>query len=304
MRGAMAIIGAGRVGRALGRRLHELDWKIGAVITRNEASARKAVRFIGSGQARATLSRDVLASRLILISTPDDAVVKVAEELARIGAEELRGKVVLHTSGALNSSALKAVRDYGACVGSMHPLQSFSGVCIPPLEGKVFAIEGDPVAIRLARQIVRALGGLPVQIAGGSKVLYHAAAAFAAGHVLAIEETATRLLMLSGMKRGEAVRALLQLTRQVLENFERLGPRAAWTGPLARGDYGVIAAHLAAMKGLPREFSNAYAALNGLASAMLSPVSATQLTAPESRARNKISIVKPLVKARTAGGKG
>jgi predicted short-subunit dehydrogenase-like oxidoreductase (DUF2520 family) len=300
MRGAMAIIGAGRVGRALGRRLHELDWKIGAVITRSEASARKAVRFIGAGKARATLSREVLASRLILISTPDDAVAKVAAELARIGAEELRGKVVLHTSGALNCGALKAVRDWGAAVGSMHPLQSFSGVGIPPLEGKVFAIEGDPAAIRLARQIVRALGGLPIQIAGASKILYHAAAAFAAGHVLAVEETATRLLMLSGMKRSEAVRALLQLTRQVLENFERLGPRAAWTGPLARGDYGVVAAHLAAMKRLPCEFSNAYAALNGLASLVLSSASAGILTASNGDARNKIS----LVKARSAGGKG
>jgi predicted short-subunit dehydrogenase-like oxidoreductase (DUF2520 family) len=300
----MTIIGAGRVGRALGRRLHELGWKIGAVVTQNEASARKAVRFIGAGKARATLSREVLASRLILISTPDDAVVRVAEELARIGAEELRGNVVLHTSGALNSSALKAIRDCGACVGSVHPLQSFSGVTIPPLEGKVFAIEGDPAAIRLARQIVRALGGLPVQIAGGSKVLYHAAAAFAAGHVLAVEESATRLLMLAGMKRGEAVRALLQLTRQVLENFERLGPRAAWTGPLARGDYGVVAAHLAAMKRLPREFWNAYAALNSLATLVLSPGSTGILTASNGDSRNKISIVKTLVKARTAGGKG
>jgi predicted short-subunit dehydrogenase-like oxidoreductase (DUF2520 family) len=304
MRGALAIIGAGRVGRALGRRLHELDWKIGAVITRSEASARKAVRFMGAGKARATLSREVLSSRLILISTPDDAIVKISEELARIGAEELRGKVVLHTSGALNSSALKAVRDCGAAVGSMHPLQSFSGVAIPPLEGKVFAIEGDPGAVRLARQIVRALGGLPVQIAGGSKALYHAAAAFAAGHVLAIEETSTRLLMLAGMKRGESVRALLQLTRQVLENFERLGPRAAWTGPLARGDHGVVAAHLAVMKRLPREFSNAYAALNGLATLVLSPGSAGILTALNGDARNKISLVKALVKARSAGGKG
>jgi len=304
MRGALAIIGAGRVGRALGRRLHELDWKIGAVITRSEASARKAVRFMGAGKARATLSREVLSSRLILISTPDDAIVKISEELARIGAEELRGKIVLHTSGALNSSALKAVRDCGAAVGSMHPLQSFSGVAIPPLEGKVFAIEGDPGAVRLARQIVRALGGLPVQIAGGSKALYHAAAAFAAGHVLAIEETSTRLLMLAGMKRGESVRALLQLTRQVLENFERLGPRAAWTGPLARGDHGVVAAHLAAMKRLPREFSNAYAALNGLATLVLSPGSAGILTALNGDARNKISLVKALVKTRSAGGKG
>lgn len=299
MRGAIAIIGAGRVGRALGRRLHELDWKIGAIITRSDASARKAVRFIGAGKARATLSREVLASRLILISTPDDVIVRVAEELARIGAEELRGKVVLHTSGALHSDALKAVRDCGAAVGSMHPLQSFSGVAIPPLEGKVFAIEGDPAAIRLARQIVRALSGLPVQIAGGSKVLYHAAAAFAAGHVLAIEETATRLLMMAGMKRGEAVRALLQLTRQVLENFERLGPRASWTGPLARGDHGVVAAHLAAMKRLPREFSNAYSVLNSLATFVLSPGAAGISVNMKDDARN----ISSLVKARSAGGK-
>ena len=271
MRGALAIIGAGRVGRALGKRLHELGWTIGAVVAQSEASARKAARYIGAGRAREAISRDVLASKLILICTPDDAIASVAKELARIGAEELRGKVVLHTSGALNSGALRAVRKCGAAVGSMHPLQSFSGVAIPPLEGKVFAIEGDPAAVRLARQIVRALGGLPVQIAGGSKVLYHAAAAFAAGHVLAIEETATRLLMSTGMTRAEAVRALLQLTRQVLENFERLGPRAAWTGPLARGDHGVVAAHLAAMQRLPREFTAAYAALNDLATLVLSP---------------------------------
>jgi predicted short-subunit dehydrogenase-like oxidoreductase (DUF2520 family) len=106
------------------------------------------------------------------------------------------------------------------------------------------------------------------------------------------------------MKRGEAVRALLQLTRQVLENFERLGPRAAWTGPLARGDYGVVAAHLAAMKRLPREFSNAYAALNSLATLVLSSGSAALLTAQNGDARNKISVVKALVKIGSAGGKG
>ena len=300
MRGALAIIGAGRVGRALGRRLHELDWKIGAVITRSEASARKAVRSVGAGKAHAILSRDILASRLILISTPDDAVIKVAGELARIGAEELRGKVVLHTSGALNSTALRAVRECGAATGSMHPLQSFSGVAVPLLEGKVFAIEGDPSAVRLARQIVRALGGLPVQIEGGSKALYHAAAALASGHVLAIEEASVRLLMLSGMKRGEAVRALLQLTRQVLENFERLGPRAAWTGPLARGDFGVVAAHLAAMQQLPREFVRAYAALNELATLVLSSDSAGILTGFNETSGNR---TRP-VKAHFAGGKG
>ncbi len=299
MRGGLSIIGAGRVGRALGRRLHELGWKIGAVVTQSDATARKAVRSVGAGKAHAGISRIVLSARLILISVPDDAIVRVARELARIGAEELRGKIVLHTSGALNSSALQALRDCGAATGSMHPLQSFSGVAIPPLDGKVFAIEGDPAAVRLARQIVRALGGLPVQIAGGSKMLYHAAAALAAGHVLAIEEAATRLLMLTGMKRGTAVRALLQLTRQVLENFERLGPRAAWTGPLARGDYRVVAAHLAAMQPLPREFADAYGALNKLASLVLSADFAANFAVRNAAPGNK----NIRVAAHSAGGK-
>jgi predicted short-subunit dehydrogenase-like oxidoreductase (DUF2520 family) len=235
------------------------------------------------------LSRDVLASRVILICTPDDVVMKVAGELARVGSEELQGKAVLHSSGALTSGVLRSVHNCGAAVGSMHPLQSFSGVGTPSLEGKVFAIEGDPGAVRLARQIARALGALPVQIAGGNKALYHAAAAFAAGHVLAIEEASARLLMLTGMKRGEATRALLQLTRQVLENFERLGPRAAWTGPLARGDSGVIKSHIAAMSQLPAEFVKVYTALNDLALLVLSPDSPSILARPDESSRHKLS---------------
>lgn len=155
MAGTLAIIGAGRVGRALGRRLRELGWKIGAVVTRNEAGARKAVRSIGAGHAHAFLTRQVLLAQVILITTSDRGVAAVAEELARIGAEELRGKVVLHTSGALNSEILAPVKACGASVGSMHPLQSFSGVGVPPLEGRVFAIEGDTAAVRVARHIAR-----------------------------------------------------------------------------------------------------------------------------------------------------
>src|SRR5882672_9259986 len=101
MPNSLAIIGAGRVGRTLGRRLRELGWKIGAVVTRSEPSARRAVRFIGAGKACAGMTRQILASRVILVATPDDKIAVVAQELARIG-EELRGRVVLHTSGAMD----------------------------------------------------------------------------------------------------------------------------------------------------------------------------------------------------------
>ena len=298
MEKTLAIVGAGRVGRALGRRLRELGWKIGVVITRSEASSRRAVRFIGAGKPHAGLTRHILLSPVILIATPDDAIPAVARELARIGGEELRGKVVLHTSGAQDSSALSPLKEFGAAAGSMHPLQTFSGVGVPDLTGKVFAVEGDIIAVRAARQIARALGGSPVQIAAGKKVLYHAAAALAAGHVLALVEAATQLLISLGMKRSEATRALLPLTRQVLDNFERVGPRAAWTGPLARGDYRVVESHLRALQDSREEVALAYEALNRLAAAVLA-----QDAAGTAAGLEKISAaLKPKVKAR--GGHG
>ena len=69
------------------------------------------------------MTRRILASRVILIATSDDEIAVVAQELARIGEEELRGRVVLHTSGAMDSAVLDAVHEPGAMVGSMHPLK-------------------------------------------------------------------------------------------------------------------------------------------------------------------------------------
>jgi predicted short-subunit dehydrogenase-like oxidoreductase (DUF2520 family) len=269
MRETLAIVGAGRVGRALGRRLRELGWKIGAVVTRNESSARRAVRFIGEGTPLATMSRQILASTCILIATPDSAVASVADELTRIGEEELKGHVILHTSGALDSTVLHAARARGAAVGSMHPLQTFNGVTVPPLDDKIFAIEGDAQAVRKARKIARAVGGAPSPIEAPNKPLYHAAGALAAGHALVVVESAIQLLMALGTKRSEAMRALLPMTRQVLQNYERLGMKAAWTGPLARGDYEVVAKHLAALQDYSPEYCKAYDALNRLAEKIL-----------------------------------
>jgi predicted short-subunit dehydrogenase-like oxidoreductase (DUF2520 family) len=296
MPGTLSIIGAGRVGRAIGRRLRELGWKIGAVVTSSEATARKAVRSIGAGHAHAFLTRQVLAAQVILMTTRDGSMAEVIGDLARIGAEELRGKIVLHTSGALSSDVLDPVRRCGAAVGSMHPLQTFSGVGVPPLDGKVFAIEGDSAAVRMARQIARSLSAVPVHIDGAKKPLYHAAGALAAGSILALMEAATRLMTAAGMKRREAVLALLPLTRQVLENFERLGPRAAWTGPLSRGDYGIVATHVEAMKDLPPEFAQAYEAANRLAAVVLAQDSAAMLAELEKVA------VKKKIKVKATGG--
>ena len=267
----LSIVGPGRVGRTLGRRLRDLGWKIGVVSGQSLTTARKGVQFIGAGRAQAGITSDLTASSTILLTVPDDAIALVADELAHVCGPALRGKIVLHTSGALEAGVLEAVRSCGALAGSMHPLQTFSGVNSAPLEGRIFAIEGDESAVRVARGIARALGGIPHSISKEKKPLYHAAGSFGAAHVLALEEAGVQLLMSTGMKRREAVRALVSLTRQTLENYEKFGAPKAWTGPISRGDYGVVAAHEEALARYQPGFLESYQVLCSLAARVLSP---------------------------------
>lgn len=266
----LSIVGAGRVGRSLGRRLHQLGWRIGVVTTRSIPTARVAVRIIGAGNATDRLTRQVLASHVVLIATPDSVIADVAADLARLGGNEWRGKVVLHTSGALDSSALQALAGAGAAAGTIHPMQTFSGQSVPDLARSVFGIEGSPAALKVARKMIRQMGGVPVRLSGANKAAYHAAGTFACADVLALVETATRLLMSQGFKRRQATRALLALTRQMLDNLERIGPRAAWTGPITRGDFATVQRHVDALSDFPPEYLDAYKALSRLTAVVLS----------------------------------
>lgn len=286
MQKSLAIIGAGRVGRSLGRLLRERGWQIGFVSARSEANARKAVKFIGAGRPFAGVSHHALAAPLLLISVPDDAIAETACELARIGGEQLRNKIALHTSGACDSSLLEPLRACGASVGSMHPLQTFNGVSLPPLLGKIFAMEGDQRAVRFARGLARSLGGVPVTIQAEKKPLYHAAGAMASGFVLALEEAGAQLLHAAGLPQREAVRALLSLSRQVLDHYEKLGAQRAWTGPLSRGDFGVVAAHENALSEAKPEFLEAYEALSRLSALVLAHDPPAMLRRLEALPRN------------------
>jgi predicted short-subunit dehydrogenase-like oxidoreductase (DUF2520 family) len=265
----VSIVGAGRVGRALGRRLHELGWRVGGVTGRSISTARAAVRAIGAGQPLDGPTHQVLNSRVVLITTPDDVIEGVAKNLAGLGGKEWYGKVVLHTSGSLDSSVLQPLADLGAATGSMHPMQTFSNQNIPDLAKCIFGIEGCPTALQAARKMVHQMDGVAVRLSGANKAAYHAAGSFACVYVLALMETATRLLMTQGFKRRQAMRALLPLARQTLDNFESVGPLAAWTGPLSRGDFSTIERHVKALVDFEPEYLEAYKTLSRLTAEVL-----------------------------------
>ena len=266
---SVSIVGAGRLGRSLGRSLHRLGWRIGAVVTRSAVHSRAAVRAIGAGRPLAKLTSEVMDADVILLLTPDDVLAEVARELAKLAGKKCRGKIVLHGSGALDNSVLQALARYGAATGSIHPMQTFTNNSQPNLKGVIFAVEGHPRARRAAAGIARSLGGIPVPVASRSKPAYHAAGTLVAGHALALTESAAQTLIKAGFSRAQAVQTLLPLMRQMLDNFEKHGPRAAWTGPASRGDYATLKKHQQALRLHPREFGDSYAALLRLSARVL-----------------------------------
>jgi predicted short-subunit dehydrogenase-like oxidoreductase (DUF2520 family) len=302
MKRTLSIVGAGRVGRTLGRRLRGRGWSIGAVVTRTGRTARAAVEAIGAGtpmlfsggavpyfhEKRLGSNRPfglnldgVFASDVIFLTTADDVLAPVAHALARNAGARCRGKVVLHTAATLDRAVLAPFARFGAAVGSLHPMQAFGGSVMPNLENVIFAVEGDPKAVRVAESIAKSLGGIPVAIASRDKAIYHAAAVMAAGSMYATIEAGLQMLMRAGFTRERAGQTLFPLIRQILDNIERIGPRAAWTGPLSRGDYEIVARHARALRTSSPQIREAYAALAMLAASILSgdPYEAKKRTA-------------------------
>ena len=101
------------------------------------------------------------------------------------------------------------------------------------------AADGDD----LAAEAVASLRGRVVHIAEGDWPRYHAAAVIASNHLVALLGQVERVA--SGV--GAPVEAFLDLARGSLADVAELGPAAALTGPVRRGDTATVERHLAAL---------------------------------------------------------
>ncbi|WP_293760313.1 Rossmann-like and DUF2520 domain-containing protein [uncultured Aquitalea sp.] len=255
----LSIIGAGRLGKTLGR-LAQLSGQCRIVdcVARSAASAEQAAGFIGAGRPLAGL-RDLAAADLYLLSVPDAAIAAAASELAAQGLP--KGALVFHASGAGELSLLLPLAEAGCRVGSLHPAFSFAEPtrAAQNFAGTLCALEGDAAALRELESFARLLGGRPFVLAAGGKARYHAALSVASNYLVAINDMALRLADSAGVPEALAGDLVNALMRQTLENAAALGPAAALTGPIVRGDAETVARHLAAMP--DAELAAAYRAL-------------------------------------------
>jgi predicted short-subunit dehydrogenase-like oxidoreductase (DUF2520 family) len=182
---------------------------------------------------------------ILVLAVPDAAVAEVAYDLAAAGPAPA-GCAALHLSGAVSTDVLAPLHGAGYAVGSMHPLQSVADPWISGdrLIGAVFSVAGEPAALNAARRLVSELAGEAIVVPHAQRVQYHAAAVFASNYLVALLTAATRLMVEAGVEEDAGLRALIALARGTLDNVAQIGPRAALTGPIARGDVDTIRMHL------------------------------------------------------------
>jgi pantoate--beta-alanine ligase len=222
---AVRIVGAGRAGSSLARALAGAGWSVDGPLAR-DADVAGAAQGVD----------------LLVIATPDAAVATVAAAV-----EPVPTTVVAHLAGSLGLDVL-APHPRRA---SIHPLVSIA-TAATPLAGRWWAVAGDP----LAQRVVDDLGGRAVAVDDGQRAAYHAAACIASNHLVALLGQVERVAAAAGVPLD----AYLDLVRGTVDNVAALGPAAALTGPVARGDWATVDRHLAALDPAERPAYRAMAA--------------------------------------------
>jgi predicted short-subunit dehydrogenase-like oxidoreductase (DUF2520 family) len=211
----------------------------------------KSVRIIGRGRAGSALGARLRERGLecgdgepdlVLICVPDTAIQEVAGGIAE-------GPWVAHVSGATPLASLAPhQRRFG-----MHPLQTFnrSGVA-DQLDGAWAAVTAESEDARVrGLWLAERLGLKAFEIRDEARTLYHAGAAIASNYLVTLYRSAKKLLDAA----GAPPEALVPLMRRTIDNGFDL------TGPIARGDWTTIDAHLAAIHETAPELERMYRAL-------------------------------------------
>lgn len=223
-----------------------------AVVGRSFDSAERGAALVNS--TALTLASELPPADLLMLATRDAVIGAIATQLAT-KVPDIEGAV--HLSGLTPVGALAPLAAAGIMTGSFHPLQTLptpeTGAA--RLAGSHIAITADPPLRQRLESLAVDLGAIPFPLADEAKPLYHAAAAAAANFPLAALTMSADMFAAAGVP-WEAARPLVEA---VVANAFDMGPRAALTGPVARGDIETVAAQLRAVAAGTPEWQTSFA---------------------------------------------
>lgn len=257
-----AVVGCGRVGISLVYHLNRAGYPICGVASRSLESAEKAAGVVPGTPFSINAVDVTREADVVFITTPDDTIAEVAGAIAKEDGFK-KGASVLHCSGSLASTIMLGVKEAGAFIGSMHPLQSFAGADLAnnPFDSIVMSVEGDEKAVAIALVMAADLGAKGLTIETHAKTMYHAAAVVASNCFVTVQDMAWKFISEAGVSEKDAWSVLGPLIEGTLANIKKVGPVEALTGPIARGDVATIDAHLNKISEMQPDLEALYKAL-------------------------------------------
>ncbi|MFP4162515.1 MAG: Rossmann-like and DUF2520 domain-containing protein [Chitinispirillaceae bacterium] len=247
-RKVLSVVGCGRTGRTLSRLFNQNRiFDIGPVLNRTVESSERALAFVESGSI-AHSQKDVCTAEVIMISVPDDQISSAAQDLASGGCLK-QGTVVFHLSGFCSSKVLEPLAECGCETASVHPVRSFAdpGQSSRTFQGTPCAVEGTSSALAVLNEAFRGIGGEVFSIRADAKPLYHSATVFLSNYVVALLQSACKVLERTGMSEKDIQKVTGALAPQAVRNFLCFGADGALTGPVARGDIDTIRKEIGAL---------------------------------------------------------
>jgi len=247
---SFSIIGAGKVGVALGLALVNKGLRLKYISDCNPDAARRAEKLIKMGKTTQNNRLATQAAEISFICVPDGLIRKVVRELSEL---DLDGHYIFHTSGAVTSRVLRPLSRQGAVVASFHPIQTFATTCPDPdiFRGIFFSLEGDEKAIELGQSLAGKLQSGVILISPANKPLYHLACSMASNFMVVLLAEVKNLFELLGLDEKASLEVIYPLLSRTLLNVKELGCEQSLTGPILRGDLKTVKGHLKALSSQP-----------------------------------------------------
>lgn len=238
----IGLIGCGRVGVTITHLLKSNNRIIGIHDT-NKRRQRQAVRLLGI-KNNPDYAELVERSEVLLIATPDDIITKAYEKMQ----DYIYGtKYLFHFSGVLTADIIPKKRNVHRA--SVHPFATFPTMTLATVKRHFFlSIEGDTQAIRAARMIFQKNHFTLNKIKKEQKPTYHLIGVFSSNLLIGLVASINELADKIGWRRKELEQMVIPMLEETIHNIRDLGTRRSLTGPLNRGDAGVIKKHLTALK--------------------------------------------------------
>lgn len=240
----IGFVGFGRLAASAAAAIERAGYEVTAAASRDPAFRERLPAGVQAVSAEVVVER----CELVFLTVPDSTINGLAA-----GLRWRPGQYAVHCSGALGLDVLAAATDAGAIAGCLHPLQSFPSRDPEPdrFTGIYCGVEAEEPLRDVLDTLVGSIGARPLRLDGVDHALYHAAAVFASNYAIALMNAAGRAWTMAGLPAAAARPALAPLLLSVAQNVDRTELEDALTGPIARGDAGTVAGHIAALAADP-----------------------------------------------------